>query len=192
MNRSTKIFLIGATFILSAAAQAQTSAQASAQANGQASVRADKTQTQASGAVSAASSASAQSSQSNAGLTSGTAFNAALTAPVDSQKSKPGDTVSARSTESVKSDGKTVLPKGTKLVGRVTQASARAKGDSESALVITFDRAILKNGQEVPLNVAIQAMASAQTAASATDADVDTLAPRPVPAWLGVAARLAA
>jgi hypothetical protein len=75
----------------------------------------------------------------------------------------------------MKSDGKTVLPKGTKLVGRVTQTSARAKGDSESALAITFDRAILKNGQEVPLNVAIQAMASAQTAASATDADLDTM-----------------
>jgi hypothetical protein len=175
MNRSTKILLIAATFILSAAAQAQTSAQASAQANGQASVQADKTHTQASGGLSSASSASAQSNQTNAGLSSGTAFNAALTAPVDSQKSKPGDAVTARTTETMKSDGKTVLPKGTKLVGRVTQASARAKGDSESALAITFDRAILKNGQEVPLNVAIQAMASAQTAASATNADLDTM-----------------
>jgi len=174
MNRSAKILLIGATFILSAVAEGQTSAQASAQANGQVSVQPDQTH-QASGGVSAGSSASAQSNQTNAGLSSGTAFNAALTAPVDSQKSKPGDAVAARTTESVKSDGKTVLPKGTKLVGRVTQASARAKGDSESALAITFDRAILKNGQEVPLNVAIQAMASAQTAASTTDADVDTM-----------------
>jgi hypothetical protein len=174
MNRSAKILFIGATFILSAVAEGQTSAQASAQANGEVSVQPDKTH-QASGGVSAGSSASAQSNQTNAGLSSGMAFNAALTAPVDSQKSKPGDAVAARTTESVKSDGKTVLPKGTKLVGRVTQASARAKGDSESALAITFDRAILKNGQEVPLNVAIQAMASAQTAASTTDVDVDTM-----------------
>jgi hypothetical protein len=84
--------------------------------------------------------------------------------------------VTARTTENVKEGGKTVLPKGTKLVGHVTQASARAKGDAESALAITFDRAILKSGQEVPLNVAIQAMASAQTAASTMDSGVDTMA----------------
>jgi hypothetical protein len=60
-----------------------------------------------------------------------------------------------------------VIPKGSKLVGHVTQASARAKGDSESTLGIVFDKAILKNGQEVPLNVAIQALASGQSAATA-------------------------
>jgi hypothetical protein len=173
MNRSTKILLVGATVILSAAAQAQTSAQAGAQANGQASVQADKTHAQATGGASASPSASAQSNRTNAGLSSGTVFNATLSSPVDSKKSKPGDAITARTVEGVKSEGKTVLPKGTKLVGHVTQASARAKGDTESALAISFDRAILKNGQEVPLNVAIQAMASAQTAASAAGSDLD-------------------
>jgi hypothetical protein len=173
MNRSIKILLIGASIVLSAAAQAQTSSQAAAQANGQASVQADKTHAQATGGASASSSASAQSNRTNAGLSSGTVFNATLSSPVDSKKSKPGDAITARTVESVKSEGKTVLPKGTKLVGHVTQASARAKGDTESALAISFDRAILKNGQEVPLNVAIQAMASAQTTASAAGSDLD-------------------
>jgi hypothetical protein len=118
-------------------------------------------------------SASARSNQANAGLSSGTAFNVTLSSPVDSKKSKPGDAITAGTAESVNSEGKTVLPKGTKLVGHATQASARAKGDTESALAISFDRAILKNGQEVPLNVAIQAMASAQTAASAAGSDLD-------------------
>jgi hypothetical protein len=53
----------------------------------------------------------------------------------------------------------------------VTQASARANGDSESALGIVFDKAILKNGQEMPLNVAIQALASGQSAVGATAGD---------------------
>ena len=171
MNRSTKVLLVGASIVLSAAAQAQTGAQAGAHANGQASVQVDKTHSQATGGASASS--SAQSNRTNAGLSSGTAFNATLSSPVDSKKSKPGDAITARTVESVKSEGKTVLPKGTKLVGHVTQASARAKGDTESALAISFDRAILKNGQEVPLNVAIQAMASAQTAASAVGSDLD-------------------
>jgi hypothetical protein len=172
MNRLTTILLIGAAFTLSATAQ---TAQAGGQPHDQASVQADKTHAQASGEALTASSASAQSNHTNAGLASGRAFNAALDAPVDSKKSKPGDSVTAHTTEAVKSDGKTFLPKGTKLVGHVTRASARAKGDSESALAITFDRAILRNGEEAPLNMAIQAIASAQTAASAADGDVDTM-----------------
>ena len=174
MNRSTKILLVGATFILSVEARAQTSAaQAGAQANSQTSVQSDKTHVQATGRASASSPASAQSNQPNAGLSSSTVFNATLSSPMDSKKSKPGDAVTGRTAESVKSEGKTVLPKGTKLVGHVTQASARAKGDTESALAISFDRAILKNGQEVPLNVAIRAIASAQTAASIAGSDLD-------------------
>jgi len=113
-----------------------------------------------------------QSDQVNADLAAGTAFNAALTTSTDSKKAKTGDSVKARTTETVKSDGKVVLPKGTALDGHVTQASARAKGDSESALAIAFDRAILKDGQEVPLNVAIQALASAQASASAADSNM--------------------
>jgi len=75
----------------------------------------------------------------------------------------------------VKSEGKTVIPKGSKLVGHVTQASARANGQSESALGIVFDKAILKNGQEVPLNVAIQALASAQSSTAVAGPDTDMM-----------------
>jgi hypothetical protein len=176
MKCSTNILLISAVFIVSATVQARTSAQAGAQANGQASVRANQTQARASDGASTSS--STQSNQANAGLASGTTFNATLNSPVDSTKSKPGDTVTAHTTESVKSDGTTVLPRGTKLVGHITQSSARAQGEATSTLAMRFDRAILKNGQEVPLNVAIQAIASPQAAASASEAseaDVDTM-----------------
>src|SRR5258707_15310530 len=124
---------------------------------------------------SASTAVSAQNGQANGSLASGTAFNATLNSPIDSKKCKPGDAVTAHTTEAAKSEGKTVIPKGSKLVGHVTQASARAKGESESALGIVFDKAILKNGQEVPLNVAIQAIASAQSSASAAGADLDTM-----------------
>src|SRR6266849_6156211 len=166
---------VGTLFCLSAAAQSQTGAQAGAQTSGQASVQAGQTQAQASGNASASSAASAQNGQANASLASGTAFNAALSSPIDSKKCKPGDPVNAHTTEAAKSEGKTVIPKGSKLVGHVTQASARAKGESESSLGIVFDKAILKNGQEIPLNVAIQAIASAQSGASAAGSDMDTM-----------------
>jgi len=168
MKRTGFVILAGIFFAGAAAAQTQADAQAGTQANGQTSVQAGKAQAQASGSASAASAASAQNGQTNASLGSGAAINAELTAPVDSKKAKAGDSVAARTIEAAKSDGKTVIPKGSKLVGHVTQASARAKGDSESALGIVFDKAILKNGEEVPLNVAIQALASAQSTAVAS------------------------
>src|SRR3984893_18445485 len=171
MKRTWFVFMAGILFAGGVAAQTQTEAQAGAQAGGQASVQAGKAQAQGSGSASASSAASAQNGQTNASLGSGAAINAELSARIDSKKAKPGDPVAAHTTEPAKSNGKTVIPKGSKLVGHVTQASARAKGDSESALGIVFDKAILKNGQEVPLNVAIQALASAQSAATTNAGD---------------------
>ena len=171
MKRTCFVIVAGILLASGVAAQWQADAQAGAQAGGQTSVQAGKTQAQGSGSASAASAASTQNGQTNASLGSGAAINAELSAPIDSKKAKPGDPVAARTTEPTKSNGKTVIPKGSKLVGHVTQASARSKGDSESALGIVFDKAILKNGQEMPLNVAIQALASGQSAVAANAGD---------------------
>ena len=173
MNRAGMAIVVGAFSCIAAAAQAQTGAQASTQGSSQTSVRAG--QAQASGNASASTSASAQNGQANGSLAAGTAFNAALSSPVDSKKCKPGDPVNARTTEAVKSEGRTVIPKGAKMVGHVTQASARTKGESESALGIVFDKAILKNGEEIPLSVGIQAIAAAQNNASAAGSDMDMM-----------------
>jgi hypothetical protein len=166
--------IIGIALFLTTTLWGQTSAQTGANANGQASVQADKSGTQASGSVSG--SGAAESNEANAGLAAGTTFNGTLVTALDSKKVKSGDQVVARTTENVKAQGKTVLPKGTKLIGHVTEASARAKGDSESALGIAFDHAVLKGGQEIPLNLTIQALASGASATSAGANDMDTMA----------------
>jgi hypothetical protein len=99
---------------------------------------------------------------SEASLAGGTAINATLNSSIDSKKAKPGEQITAHTMEAVKStDGRTILPKGTKLIGHVTKASARSNGQGESMLAIQFDKAMLKGGQEVPLNnVVIQAVAA--------------------------------
>jgi hypothetical protein len=103
----------------------------------------------------------AATGSSEASLATGTAVYADLNSGLDSKKVKAGDEFTAHVTEALKSaDGRTILPKGTKIVGHVVQASARAKGGNESILGISFDKATLKDGQEVPLNVAIQALAA--------------------------------
>jgi hypothetical protein len=106
---------------------------------------------------------SAQShSEQSASLATGTTLNAQLSRPLDSKKANPGDVVTAQTTEAVKVDGKIVIPNNTKLMGHVTRASARAKGDADSVLAVQFDRAVLKDGHEMPLQVTLQAMASDQ------------------------------
>jgi hypothetical protein len=112
------------------------------------------------------SSTSAQNSGGSAASATNSTMNATLVHPVDAKKNKPGDPVTARTTQSSQSPDGTALPKGTELVGHVTQAQARSKSQSESALGIVFDKAILKNGQEVPMNATIQAMAAAQNTVS--------------------------
>lgn len=166
--------VVGALISVSAAAQSQAGAQTGASASGQPSVEAGHTHAQAAASGRTSVAASAQDGQANAGLVNGTAFNAALGSPVDSKKCKPGDAVNARTTEAVKSEGKTVIPKGAKLVGHVTQASSRAEGGTESALGLAFDKAILKNGQEIPLHVAIRALASAQGSTAIAGDEMDT------------------
>jgi hypothetical protein len=104
-------------------------------------------------------------------LQSGSTVQAELSKPVDVRKNKPGDEVIAKTTQDVKSDGKVVLPKGSKIVGKVTQAQARAKGQDESQLGIAFDHAILKDGSQMPVSFAIQAVGSSESAASAAVAD---------------------
>jgi hypothetical protein len=174
MKRTYLAVFVAALFAVAATAQTQAVAQAGAQTGAQASVGDNKAQ--ASGGASASTSAATQSNGSSATIADGTAINAALNSSVDSKKCKPGDEVSAHTTEAIKSQGKTVVPKGSKLVGHVTRASARGKGDADSALGIAFDKAILKGGQEIPLNGSIQALASAESSAGAAGSDVDAMA----------------
>jgi hypothetical protein len=86
-------------------------------------------------------------------------LNAELTHSLDAKSCKPGDQVTARLTEDVKSDGKVVAHKGSKLVGHVTEAQARSKDNADSKLGIVFDKAVLKSGQELSFNGAVQALA---------------------------------
>jgi hypothetical protein len=107
------------------------------------------------------STATGRSGQSEASLAPGSAISVELNSGIDSKKAKAGDTVTAHTSEALRSsDGRLILPRGTKVEGHITQASARNKGGNESALGIQFDKAIAKDGGEIPLNVIIQALAA--------------------------------
>jgi hypothetical protein len=161
--KATFVVILGGVLALSASVgYAQAGVQASSSANSSTSVQADKSGASASSNNS--SSTSANTGHSSASLASGTAMNATLSQPVDVKKNKPGDQVTAKTTEATKSEGKVVIPKGSKLVGHVTECKQRSKEEKESALGVVFDKAILKSGEEIPLNVTVQALAAAQSA----------------------------
>jgi hypothetical protein len=104
--------------------------------------------------------ANAQAEPAGARLPNRTTINVELKDTLDSRKVKPGDPVRLKTTEVYKFNDQIVLPKGAQLLGHVTQATVKEKGQNASSLGIALDKAIVKNGEEMPLNATIQAMAS--------------------------------
>jgi hypothetical protein len=176
MKRILSVLAFGLLGSCVAAAQTTASGQAGASTQSQTSVQTNNSGAKASGNGSAGASSSmtskpsanANAGNNSASLSNGTKIDASLATSLDAKRSKVGDEVEARAQQDIKQDGKVVLKKGTRLVGHVTQAQARAKGQSQSQLGILFDHAVLKNGQEVPFNASIQALASSQSAAAAS------------------------
>lgn len=122
-------------------------------------------------------------------LASGTTLNAELTHSLDAKSAKPGDEVTAKVTEDVKSNGKVVVHKGSKLVGHVTEARARTKDNADSQLGIVFDKAVLKSGEELSFNGAMQAMAPPVNAALAASGEESSMINAPSPGGGGGARR---
>jgi hypothetical protein len=177
MNKLTLSLFTAALLTGISIAQTSTDIQSSGSASQSTSVSADKSGVRAGSNTSAtASQASDVSSkavqaQDASQLQAGSTVQAELTKPVDARKNKVGDEVVAKTTQDIKSDGKVVLPKGAKIVGKVTQVQARAKGRHESQLGIAFDHAILKDGTQIPVALTIQAVSVSHAAAAAMEED---------------------
>jgi hypothetical protein len=175
MNRTAVLSLAGTLLLGTAVAQTSAASQTNASASERTSVSAGKSGAQ----VDSKSSATAVQSTnvSNKGaqaaatsqLKSGRAIHATLEKPVDARKNKPGDQVVAKTSEDVKSDGKVVIPRGSKIVGHVTEVKAREKGHAESAVSVVFDHAVLKDGSHIPLSLAVQAVGSNAAAAQVAE-----------------------
>ena len=105
-------------------------------------------------------------------------------APSTRAAPKPGDEVTATLSQHYESNGEVMMRRGTKLVGHVTEAaprerrSAEAGGNSDSRLGIVFDKAVLDDGREVPINATIQAVAAAESTASSGTRGFDGAAVR--------------
>ena len=67
--------------------------------------------------------------------------------------------VTAETSEDVSYQRCVIFPKGTKIIGHVVRVTSGGHGRAGSAIFIQFDKATIKDGQEVILNAGIQALA---------------------------------
>jgi hypothetical protein len=86
-------------------------------------------------------------------------IHAVLEKIVHPKKAKVGDEVVARMTDSTKLKDGTELPKGTKIVGKVTEVKMKADNEGPSKLGLLFDKAQLKDGKEIPVTMALVSVA---------------------------------
>jgi hypothetical protein len=123
------------------------------------------------GSATASASAGTQASAQTNAVTDRylTSVQSELTGKVDTKNATVGQEVTARTTQSTKLADGTSLPKGTKLVGHVTQVQANQKGGSGSVLAMTFDHAELKGGQTVPLRSVIRGVAPPVSMSATSD-----------------------
>ena len=113
-------------------------------------------------------SASKQGQQLN--LRSGTQMSGQLENTLDARHAKAGDRVVLKTTQAIKQDGQVVVPKGSRLIGHVTDVQQRTKEDNQSVMGIAFDR--LQNGSmNVPIAATIVSITQARSQAQATAGD---------------------
>jgi hypothetical protein len=147
-------------------------AQGNASAQGSTSVqRSGATAVQSQSSATGNASGSVSKGDKSASADGGAATNAVLSGSLDAKKAKPGDPVTAKTTEPTSTPDHGNLPKGTRLLGHVTEAKAAGSGEGQSVLAFTFDRAVLKDGREVPIHSTVRALAAADGAVSSSGSE---------------------
>lgn len=126
---------------------------------------------QAPGSTSTPATATSPMAQSEATRTPssvrGVSVSAELTKGIDTKRAKVGDPIEARVTSTAKLPDGTELPRGTKLIGKVTDVRPSSKQEKNAHLAFNIDHAVLKDGQQIPVHAALTSVtAPAQTTAA--------------------------
>jgi hypothetical protein len=91
---------------------------------------------------------------------------------LDTKTAKAGDEVVLKTSEKIKTADGMVIPKGSRLIGHVTEVRAHSKEQAESRLGLEFDRLEMRGGQTMAIHSMIESISpSASAVAGATMAD---------------------
>lgn len=131
-------------------------------------VTAQTARTHADGDVNSQTAASAKQAGQSLDLDSGTHLSGELQNSIDARKAKVGDQVVLKTTQAIKSHGHTVVSKGSRLVGRITEVAQTTKGQGESRIGILFDH--LEQGSlQMPIAATISSITGARVATNSED-----------------------
>lgn len=126
---------------------------------------------QTSAGAGAYSGAAAQAGQASASAAQATDVSAQLTKKIDSKDAKVGDEVVAKTTSDARLADGTKLPKGSHLIGHVTEAEAKSHDNHDSHLAFAFDHAVMKDGRDVPIHATMRSISAPASMASAGGSD---------------------
>lgn len=117
------------------------------------------------------SSTSASAQGRHLDIASGTRLTAELQDALDVSRARVGDRVLLKTTEDIRSNGQTVVRKGSRLVGRVADVQRRARGSAASSVTVLFDR--LESGSlSTPISATIDSITQARAHARSEGGDL--------------------
>jgi len=132
---------------------------------------AQKTSTR--GSAGASNQTTAQQQGRQIDLQSGTQLAAQLENTIDARHAKVGDRVALKTTQAIKQNGQVVVPKGSQLIGRVTDVQQQTKSTGESHIGLLFDR--LRSGStEIPITASIVSITQTRARAQNNNVGMDS------------------
>lgn len=90
-----------------------------------------------------------------------------LEGKLDSRTANPGQQVVLKTIQKVQTSDGTIIPKGSQLIGRITEVQAFSRGKAAAQIGIAFDQVQLKNGQTVAIYTLIRDLTPGAMAMSA-------------------------
>lgn len=92
-----------------------------------------------------------------------------LTSSLESKSATAGQEFTLKTISDVMVGGQLVIPRGSRVLGHVTEAVTKGKDQSQSELSLVIEKAVRPNGSEVPLQGIIAALAAPPQSNSLSD-----------------------
>lgn len=160
MKTILAIVAVAAFTATAGAQQSTTSGAASAMGSAHSSVSHASSSAASTAEASTAGSAATQAGRASASAAQATQVSARLTRELNSKHARVGEQVLAKTTSTARLSDGTRLPRGTRLLGHVTQVQAKSRAHHDAHLAFAFDRAILRNGREIPIHAFMRSISA--------------------------------
>jgi hypothetical protein len=94
---------------------------------------------------------------------------AVLTKTVEAKTATAGDELTLRTISDVVVNGTVVIPKGSKLMGQISEVATKSKDQPQTVLAFVVDKVVKKDGTQIQVQAIVAAIAAPQKDSLATD-----------------------